>query len=157
MHSDVTAVLSPLSGEQVVLQGTLNFNRDAKMYPLFSLFVRLAKPQEQSLANVKVGTVLFYQRIQGAEVERVEVIELFPPPPAELAFFMVRVVSSDRKGRIGVETQVTINSKQVHHIETLCTFVFHSMLGRMLLHSLGESSSRYAFWLSQITSRLRSE
>lgn len=59
-----------------------------------------------------MGTVLFYQRIQGAEVERVEVIELFPPPPAELAFFMVRVVSSDRKGRIGVETQVTINSKQ---------------------------------------------
>jgi len=26
---------------------------------------------------------------------------------------MVRVVASDRKGRIGVETQVTINSKQV--------------------------------------------
>ncbi len=42
-----------------------------------------------------------------------QVIELFPPPPNELAFFMVRVVDSGRKGRIGVETQVTINSKQV--------------------------------------------
>jgi hypothetical protein len=47
------------------------------------------------------------------DAARRQVIELFPPPPNELAFFMVRVVDSGRKGRIGVETQVTIHSKQV--------------------------------------------
>jgi len=34
--------------------------------------LQLQEP-EQSLSQVKVGTVLFYQRVPGAEVERVEV------------------------------------------------------------------------------------